>query len=42
MVTNTHDSKTLEVEAGGSELQGYLQLHSESEASLEYMKVCLR
>lgn len=30
-----------EVEAGGTEVQGYLQLHKELEVSLGYIKFCL-
>lgn len=31
-----------EVEAGGSEVQGHPQLHSKSEASLGYKRLCLK
>ena len=33
---------TQEVEVGGSEVRGHPQLHSESEDSLRYMRLCLK
>jgi hypothetical protein len=36
------EPSTWEVEAGGSEVRGYPQLHSEFEASLGYIRACLK
>lgn len=42
LVVHTCNSKTQELEAGESEIQEHIELHNESEASLGYMKPCLK
>lgn len=41
IVVQVCNSSTQELEAGGSEVQGCLQLHSPFKVSLDYMRLCL-
>lgn len=41
VVVHVYNTSSQEVEAGGSGIEGYLQLHSKFETSLVYMRPCL-
>lgn len=42
IVVNTYNPITLDVKAGGSEVQRHTWLHKEFEASLGFMRPCLK
>lgn len=42
MLVHACNPSTLEVEAGGPEVQGHLRLHSEFESNLGYRRICLK